>query len=231
MKEMRSENPATIREWDRLAIEEYGIPGIALMENAGAGAARIISGLSEKDCPPPFIILCGPGNNGGDGYVVARHLYNSGFAVEVCLCFAPENLDRASDAGVNLGVIERMGIPTSSPGEAGPGRLLERSAGFTAIDALLGTGLSRPLEGSILAWVEALSQSEQPIISLDIPTGLDGQLGTILGSCAPASHTITFAAAKTGFFRGRGPDITGQIHVVEIGLPASIREITEKQQG
>ena len=231
MKEMRSENPATLREWDRLAIEEYGIPGIALMENAGAGAARIISGLSEKGCPPPFIILCGPGNNGGDGYVAARHLYNSGFTVEVCLCFAPENLDRTSDAGINLGVIERMGIPISSPGEAGPGRLLERAAGFTAIDALLGTGLSRPLEGSILAWVETLAQSKQPIIALDIPTGLDGRLGTILGNCAPTSHTITFSAAKTGFFRERGPDITGQIHVVEIGLPANIREITEKRQG
>ena len=142
MKEMRSENPATIREWDRLAIEEYGIPGIALMENAGAGAARIISGLSEKDCPPPFVILCGPGNNGGDGYVVARHLCNSGFEVEVCLCFAPESLDRTSDAGVNLGVIERMGIPTSCPGEAGPGRLLKRAAGFTVIDALLGAAAS-----------------------------------------------------------------------------------------
>tara|TARA_B100001750_G_scaffold211277_1_gene192405 strand:- start:1081 stop:1776 length:696 start_codon:yes stop_codon:yes gene_type:complete len=231
MKEMRSEDPATIRKWDRLAIEEYGIPGIALMENAGAGAARIISGLSEKDCPPPFIILCGPGNNGGDGYVVARHLCNSGFEVEVCLCFAPESLDRTSDAGVNLGVIERMGIPTSCPGEAGPGQLLKRADGFTVIDALLGTGLSRPLEGPILAWVEALSQSEQPIISLDIPTGLDGRLGTILGNCAPASHTITFAAAKTGFFREQGPDITGRIHVVEIGLPANIREIAEKQQG
>lgn len=231
MTELRAENPDTIREWDRRAIEEYGIPGIVLMENAGEGAARIISGLSTKDCPPPFVILCGPGNNGGDGYVVARHLSNSGFEVEVYLCFDPDRLDSGSDAGVNLVAIRKMGIPIHSPGEGLLEELLEREAAFTVIDALLGTGLSRPLEGSMRAWVETISRSGRPIIALDIPTGLDGLLGTVLGSCAAANHTITFAAAKTGFFQGSGPDITGQIHVVEIGLPPNILEIKENRQG
>ena len=233
MTEARAENPETIRQWDRIASEEYGLPGIVLMENAGAGAARIISRLSRENpehFPAPFIILCGPGSNGGDGYVVARHLFNSGHDVEVYLCFEPGGLDKNSDAGVNLAVIEKMGIPAGRPGQDEIRRILQREDPATVIDALLGIGLSRTLKDPFLAWVQAASASGKSVIALDIPTGLDGKNGEILGDCVPASHTITFAAPKTGFYQGSGPDITGHIHVVGIGLPRDIRENREKQQ-
>lgn len=233
MTKARAEDPETIRQWDRIASEEYGLPGIVLMENAGAGAARIISRLSREEpehFPDPFIILCGPGANGGDGCVVARHLYNSGYDVEVYLCFEPGGLDENSDAGVNLAVIEKMEVPTVRPGQDEIRHILRREDPATVIDALLGTGLSRALKGPLLTWVQAATASGKSIISLDIPTGLDGKNGEILGDCVPASHTITFAAPKTGFYQGSGPDITGHIHVVEIGLPRDILENREKQQ-
>lgn len=230
----RPQKPETIREWDRLAIEEYGLPGIVLMENAGAGAARIISELNREEpgsCPSPFIILCGPGNNGGDGYVVARHLFNSGFPVEVFLCFDPAGINEDSDAGINLAVIRRMGIAIERPGADEMSRILEQKGTCTIIDGLLGTGLCRPLEDPYLAWVSAVSASGQTVVALDIPSGLDGSSGEILGNCAAAEHTITFAAPKTGLYRGSGPDFTGRIHLVEIGIAQNILEKGKKQQG
>ena len=234
MTSARPEKPETVREWDRLAIEEYGIPGIVLMENAGAGAAAIISKLNRDDphsYAPPFIILCGPGNNGGDGYVVARHLFNSGFPVEVYLSFEPGVQHESSDAGINLSTIRKMGIPIETPGPVELDRILQQKGTCTIIDGLLGTGLSRPLEDPYLAWVDAIAASGQAVIALDIPSGLDAGSGEILGSCAAADHTITFAAAKTGLCQGRGPDFTGRLHVVKIGIPQNICENGEKHQG
>tara|TARA_B100001013_G_scaffold225995_1_gene138431 strand:- start:469 stop:1173 length:705 start_codon:yes stop_codon:yes gene_type:complete len=234
MASVRPEKPETVREWDRLAIEEYGIPGIVLMENAGAGAAAIISRLSHEDperYAPPFIILCGPGNNGGDGYVVARHLFNSGFPVEVYLPFNPGVQEEESDAGINLAVIRKMGITVETPGPGELGRILQQKGTCTIIDGLLGTGLSRPLQDPYLAWVGATAESGQAVIALDIPSGLDAGSGEILGRCAAADHTITFAAPKTGLCQGSGPDFTGRLHVVKIGIPQNIRENQEKHQG
>lgn len=234
MTPARPEKPETVREWDRLAIEEYGIPGIVLMENAGAGAARIISTLNREEpgnCPPPFLILCGPGNNGGDGYVVARHLFNSGFPVEVFICFDPAAMNKGSDAGINLAVIRKMGIAVNNPGPNSMSRTLAQKGTCTIIDGLLGTGLCRPLEDPFLAWVGAIANSGQTVIALDIPSGLDAGNGEILGNCVPADHTITFAAPKTGLYQGRGPDFTGRIHLVKIGIPQNIGENREKHQG
>ena len=234
MTAARPEKPETVRQWDRLAIEEYGIPGIVLMENAGTGATAIISGLNREDparYPAPFVILCGPGNNGGDGFVVARHLFNSGFPVEVYLSREPAAAAEGSDAGINLCAIRKMGIPLESPGPDELGGILQQKSPCTIIDALLGTGLSRPLQDPYLAWVNAIAASRQAVIALDIPTGLDAGSGEVLGSCAAADHTITFAAAKTGLCQGSGPDFTGRLHVVNIGIPKNICEKGEKHQG
>ncbi len=234
MATAQPQKPETVREWDRLAIQEYGIPGIVLMENAGAGAAKIISRLSREEpekFASPFVILCGPGNNGGDGYVVARHLFNSGFPVEVHLSFNPEGQDGNSDAGINLSIIRKMGIAVETPGPDELGRILQQKGTCTIIDGLLGTGLSRPLQDPYRSWVEAITESGQAVIALDIPSGLDAGSGEVLGRCVSADHTITFAAAKTGLCQGRGPDFTGRLHVVKIGIPQNIRENQEKHQG
>jgi len=213
-----------IREWDRRAIDHYGIPGMVLMENAGAGAARIILDLATLEPAAyhePFHILCGPGNNGGDGFVVARHLHNRGKAVDVILVGAVD-YPADSDAGRNLEILRRMKSPPvlrpSAPGGL-PSSMDRVLAGGTLIDALFGTGLSRPVGSPYLEWVEAMNSSGLVVISLDIPSGLDANTGEILGSAVRATRTLTFAAPKVGFTCGKGPDVCGVVHVVDIGLP------------
>jgi len=212
----------TIREWDRRAIEEYGIPGIVLMENAGGAAARIVGQLALREPtrhPEPFNIVCGPGNNGGDGFVVARHLHCSGFQVAVWVPAGTE-YPSGSDAGTNFRIATRLGLVETRdlpvPGKAMSG---------TIIDALFGTGLSRPLRSPYSDWIAAINSTsslKRPVISLDIPSGLDANTGDVLTEAVRARYTITFAAPKLGFSRGQGPSCCGIVQVVDIGIPREI---------
>ena len=210
----------TIREWDRRAIEEYGIPGVVLMENAGSGSARILLDLLDSgEIHAPVWIVCGPGNNGGDGLVVARHLDNAYVPVEVAFVRDP-SFDSGSDSAIQYAIARRMGI-SMAPWEA---RLAEGRAGEgTLVDALFGTGLSRPLEPPYSDCVETIRASALPVIALDTPSGLDANEGTVLGTAVRARHTITFAAPKVGFGRASGPSHCGTVHVVDIGIPRAIR--------
>lgn len=194
------------------------MPGIVLLENAGAGAARMaveIAAAEPERYPDPFIICCGPGNNGGDGYVIARHLYNAGFQVAVRrtggAVYPP-----GSDAGVHFEIIRRMKLEMREPDPS------DLRGPATVIDALFGTGLSRPLRSPYLEWVQAINASGLPVIALDIPSGLDANSGEILGDSIRALHTITFAAPKVGFYGRSGPERCGAIHVVDIGIPREI---------
>ncbi|MBI4606353.1 MAG: NAD(P)H-hydrate epimerase [Planctomycetes bacterium] len=222
-----------IRRWDRLAVERYGLPSIVLMENAGAGAAAVLAALTEDPrapCPEPFVVLCGPGNNGGDGFVVARHLHNRGFRVEV-LAAGGAGYPPGSDAAVNLEVVRRMGLSLDLGALLAPppGRdALRRRGAGTVVDAIFGTGLSRPVRAPFLEWIEAVSSSGAAVAALDLPSGLDADSGEPLGACVRAHHTITFAAPKLGFGRGLGPSSTGEVHVVDIGIP---RELLEEPAG
>jgi NAD(P)H-hydrate epimerase len=207
-------------------MEEFSIPGIVLMENAGAGAARTVAEVVHEDSlpyPEPFHILCGPGNNGGDGLVAARHLHNMGFDVRIQLvgiaAYPP-----GSDADVQLKIVRRWGLPLR---EAATGpetcELFHPSAGGgTVVDALFGTGLSRPLRSPYLEWVEAVNAREGRVFAIDIPSGLDANSGEVLGAAVRADHTITFAAPKVGFERGAGPRLTGKVHVIDIGIPREL---------
>ena len=229
------QEPATIREWDRRAIEEYGMPGVVLMENAGAGAARILLELGRRQPDvyrTPWIILCGPGNNGGDGFVVARHLHNAGQAVEVHLAFPPERLKPQADNTVNFRVLEGMAVAIhAAQPPFRPPDVLRPGVKGTVIDALLGTGLSRPLDSPYADWVGAVNECGTPSVALDLPTGLDAKTGEVLGSCLVARQTITFAAPKTGFDRREGPQVVGEVHVVDIGMPREIWNNPESATG
>src|SRR5688572_23185363 len=206
---------ATIREWDRRAIEDFGIPGILLMENAGSGRARIIEEvLGTSGEGEPVRILCGPGNNGGDGFVVARHLHARGIPVEVLLV-SPAGHAPGSDSGVNLAILSRLRVPIDRDRLPAPGVFPDG----TIVDALFGSGLSRPLTSPHDAWVRACRDSGRPVFALDIPSGLDADTGLILGDAVTARHTITFAAAKLGFYREEGPRLCGHVHVVDVGIP------------
>lgn len=211
---------AVIREWDRRTIEDFGIPGIVLMENAGSGAARLIEEILGPAAEgEPVRILCGPGNNGGDGFVVARHLHARSIPVEVLLVprsgHAPD-----SDSGVNLAILSRLRVPIDRDRLPAPGVFPDG----VIVDALFGSGLSRPLTSPYDAWVMACRDSGRPVIALDIPSGLDADTGLILGDAVTARHTITFAAAKLGFYREEGPRLCGQVHVVDVGIPSEVWE-------
>ena len=219
--------------WREVAVFDanaaaLGIGVSDLMAGAGRALAEHVWRLAAGGS---VLIMCGPGNNGGDGYVGARHLFNSGFPVEVYLSFDPGVQKKRSDAGINLAIIRKMGITVETPAPDELSDILQQKGTCTIIDGLLGTGLSRPLEDPYLAWVDAIAESGQAVIALDIPSGLDAASGDVLGKCAAADHTITFAAAKTGLCQGRGPDFTGRLHVVKIGIPQNIRENQEKHQG
>ena len=220
--------PEEIRRWDRRAIDDFGIPGIVLMENAGAGAARLILEHAAGTFPPPYHIYCGPGNNGGDGFVVARHLHNHGQPVHLTVIVPGRGDGRApyapdSDAGVNLEVTRRMGLGvTMIDARQTPAPAPEEPREGTILDALFGTGLCRPIASPYGEWLSALEHSPCPVVALDTPSGLDARTGEILGTCLPASLTITFAARKSGFERASGPGATGRVQVVDIGIPREL---------
>jgi NAD(P)H-hydrate epimerase len=205
------------------------------MENAGAGAARIVRELAAREpdaYPEPILIVCGPGNNGGDGLVVARHLDAWGIRVEVIIATA-SSYPSESDAGRNLAILRRAGSPPIlEPHSAGAPPTAEEMrrllAGGTIVDALFGTGLSREVRAPYREWIEAMESSGRTLVALDIPSGLDADSGEVLGAAVRAAHTITFAASKPGFSRALGPAHCGVVHLVDIGLPRRILDSPDR---
>jgi NAD(P)H-hydrate epimerase len=208
---------AEVRELDRRAIEEYGVPGVVLMENAGRGAAEVLLRIGIYG---PVIVCCGKGNNGGDGFVLARHLDNAGVPVRVFLFCPPEEL--TGDAALNQRIIARAGPPlqvwAAPPLDAGSLRQeLARAAWI--VDALFGTGLSGPVRPPLDQVIVAINDSPVRVLAIDIPSGLDCDTGLPLGATVRAHHTVTFVAPKQGFARPSARAWLGQVHVVDIGAP------------
>jgi NAD(P)H-hydrate epimerase len=214
-----------VRELDRRAIEGYGVPGVVLMENAGRGCAELLMRLNPER--KPTVILCGPGNNGGDGFVIARHLDIFRWPVWVWAFFDPAKL--TGDATTNFRIAER-----SRDGliQAGPGMPSERAAellltthghkGTVFVDALFGTGLARPLGTPYSELVDAVNASGIPVLAVDIPSGLDCDTGEPLGPTIRATHTATFVAHKKGFRNPTAREWTGEVHVIDIGAPRKL---------
>ena len=197
---------------DAAAIEN-GIPGITLMENAGAAVAQAIT---TRFAPRPAAVLCGPGNNGGDGLVVARRLASAGWPIRLGLLGKREALkgDAALAAASWAGPVEPID-PSLLDG-----------AGL-AVDALFGAGLSRPLEGPARSVVAQLKVSGMPVVAIDIPSGVHGDTGQILGDAAPARLTVTFHAAKPGHYLLPGRDHAGELVVADIGIPERVTDALE----
>jgi hydroxyethylthiazole kinase-like uncharacterized protein yjeF len=207
-----------IREIDRVAIEERGIPGVVLMENAGRSVADeaelLRAGPRERVC-----ILCGRGNNGGDGYVAARHLALRGLKPTVFLLTRPDEL--RGDAKTNFDILAQTGvpiIPIEQPSHLAAVEQRCREAAVV-IDALLGTGAQGEVRELMAAAIRIANASGVPILAVDIPSGLDANTGEVLGVCIEATVTVTFVAPKVGFFCGEGPAKVGHVIVADIGLP------------
>ena len=213
---MRLVSAAEMRAIDRTAIEEFGVPGLGLMERAGAAVAR--AAHASRGANGRVLILCGAGNNGGDGYVAARHLRADGVDVRVVALAARAQL--GGDALAAREEAERAGVPIAEGLEAAR---IEAGAGDVVIDALLGTGLARAPEGpyaKAIELVEALRSGGAKIVSVDIPSGLSADSGRPLGRCVHADVTVTFAFQKRGLVLHPGPSYAGQVLLADIGIPA-----------
>jgi NAD(P)H-hydrate epimerase len=195
------------RELDRRAIHDFGVPGVVLMENAGANMARLLLSLGVRG---EIAVCCGKGNNGGDGFVIARHLDNAGFTVRVLVFADPERLE--GDAAVMFDILRRSRLPFEVWPE--PGRV---NGVEWIVDALFGTGLSQPVRPPYDGILTAINAAKTKVLAVDIPSGLDADTGQPLGVCVRADHTATVAAAKVGFAAGAA--WVGRVHVIDMGAP------------
>lgn len=198
-----------VRAIDQRALEEFAVPGVILMENAGRGAAELLVGLGARG---PVAICCGKGNNGGDGLVMARHLDNRGIAVRVLLFARPEEV--TGDAAINLEIVKRSGLPLLVQPD-----LAELAPADWIVDALFGTGLVGPVRPPFDAVIQAINASGRPVLAVDIPSGLDCDTGLSPGVTVKATQTATFVASKIGFANPEAAAYLGRVHVIEIGAP------------
>jgi hydroxyethylthiazole kinase-like uncharacterized protein yjeF len=210
-----------VRAVDSWAINTLGIPGVVLMENAGRSCAELIKEKLKEIANPKVCIFCGTGNNGGDGYVIARHLLNSSFKVTVIICGDRNKIK--GDAKTNLDILERMGQPIEQLNMADEditGRVRTFAEGADMlVDGLFGTGLRGQLSDEYKQLIESINAQGRPILAVDIPSGLDCDTGEPLGSAIKAIYTVTFVAVKKGFTMSSSvAQYTGQIFVASIGV-------------
>jgi hydroxyethylthiazole kinase-like uncharacterized protein yjeF len=207
-----------MRAFDAHAIEACRVPSLALMENAGRGAAEVVlEGLAPE---ANVVVVCGGGNNGGDGFVVARHLVTRGRSVHVHLSAAPDTL--RGDARTNYEALVGLGVPVQVIGSDLRALRADLGQADRIVDALFGTGLDRPLTGTHVACVELLNQSQRTIVALDVPSGLNADTGQAMGAAVRAKRTVTFGLPKLGLLTPHGAELAGELRVVDLGVPSSL---------
>jgi NAD(P)H-hydrate epimerase len=209
-----------VRELDRRAIARYGMSGLVLMENAGRGCADV---LCREGIHGPVVIFCGVGNNGGDGFVIARHLQLRGHSVRVGLPGDPARMQ--GDARSNFEILRRCDVPLTYFAQADDARLatlLDEAAWI--VDALLGTG-ARGDPRPPLDWlIPRLNDSPGKRLAVDLPSGLDCDTGVPAATTFRAHHTATFVAPKWGFAEPSARACLGRVHVLDIGAPRRLLE-------
>jgi NAD(P)H-hydrate epimerase len=193
---------AQVREVDRLAAERFAIPVSWLMEAAGWQVAR--------HCRSRAYVVCGRGNNGGDGLAAARHLHRWGRLAGVA-CTDVEGL--AGPAAEQARALRAAGVAIEPEPAAGLGDA------SLVVDALLGTGLSRPVQGRLAEWIAAVNGSGRRVVSVDVPSGLDADTGEAPGACVRAAMTVTLGLPKPGLLVADGPAHAGEVWVADIGMP------------
>jgi NAD(P)H-hydrate epimerase len=208
-----------VRNVDRQAVDELGMPGIVLMENAGRGAAELLIKLGIGG---RVVVCAGRGNNGGDGFVIARHLENHGYDVRVLLFADSQKLE--GDAATNFHILKAAGTPVFEYHTATKldtwAADIRQSAWI--VDALLGTGMQGTVREPTATVLHHINDSGVPVLAVDLPSGLDCDTGQPLGVCVRAKHTATFVSRKIGFDAPGADQFTGEIQVVDIGVPQSL---------
>ena len=207
MNDERILSVAEARAIDRDAAERLAMPTLLLMENAARSVAEVARSLGDR-----FVVLAGAGNNGGDGLAAARHL---GFGRCAIHLLAEPDPAKAPDAALQAKILRAAGAPLV----VGALPALAAHRGAVWIDALFGTGLDRELRGAAREWVEAFERAEGKKLCVDIPSGLHGDTGAVLGVACRADVTVTFVGKKRGMTVGEGPVRCGRVEVVGLGLP------------
>jgi len=215
---MKVSRVSEMRALDRTAIEEFGIMAELLMENAGQAVYFVLLnefGIKGKN----FVIFCGLGNNGGDGFVVARKIHSSGGAVKVFVLGDPSEFRGA--AKINFDIVSRLPIKVRRIESIEAVRMqVAHCDGI--VDAILGTGLTRDVAGLYRDVIELINESGKTVFSVDIPSGVHGDTGKVMGTAAKADYTITFGLPKIGNMLFPGYDLCGKLYVSHISFPPSI---------
>jgi NAD(P)H-hydrate epimerase len=219
------------RAFDSWATNDLGIPGPVLMENAGRSCAELIEEKLSSKTSPKVCIFCGIGNNGGDGFVIARHLLNKGsdfakatpdkFAVVTVICGDYKKVK--GDAKINLAILEGLGVTVKILDVDNADNIEKGVASFAQgadliVDAIFGTGLTGQLRDEYKRLIEAINTLHIPILAVDIPSGLDCDTGQPLGAAIKADWTVTFVAVKKGFAPEAARQYTGEIYIASIGI-------------
>jgi len=222
---MKVLSPERMAKYDVYAIKTWGIPSAVLMENAGRNTYRLMKEgyLSGKG---HIVIVCGRGNNGGDGFVMARYALTDGFKTRVYLLCKREDLK--GDAALNMELYSSLGGEIIECGD-NPKVVKEGlKDADVVVDAIFGTGLSKPVEGKEGAIIEAINHCDKPVIAVDIPSGIDGKTGAPLGVAVKATHTFTYGYPKLGQILYPGAYHTGKLTVIDISIPAFIEHTIGK---
>lgn len=207
---------AEVRELDRRAIEDFGMPGMILMENAGRG---VVDYMLSCHAQGKIVICCGKGNNAGDGFVISRHLDNLGLSVHVLIFANPEVY--SGDAKLNYELAHQSLIPMTIVHSENFNEVINTilASADWIIDALFGTGLKGNVQSPYDKIIQTINQLHKTVLAIDIPSGLDCDTGEPLGCAVKATHTVTFIAIKQGFTYPAAKQYIGNVHVVDIGVP------------
>lgn len=221
---------AQMRQLDSEAIDTYGVMGRVLMENAGRGASDFFEEHFASRHPGPVLVVCGKGNNGGDGYVMARHLANRGWQVTVLVLAERESLQ--GDARANLEILlaaeeQVLFAPDESSLAQVWGQLPPMGV---CIDAIFGNGLNSPVRGHYATAIQWLNAQPAPIFAVDMPSGLHADTGQILGTAVEAQASASFACSKVGQWLYPGRGYGGRIRVIDIGMPAALYNRAPQEQ-
>ncbi|HEX5104598.1 MAG TPA: NAD(P)H-hydrate epimerase [Pirellulaceae bacterium] len=216
---MRALSRAEVREVDRRAIEQHGMSGLVLMENAGRGCVDTLMSLG---CKGPVAVVCGKGNNAGDGFVIARHLEIRGIPVTVILLCAPAEL--RGDAAANYAILAKGDRPlVDLSGRYSSDSFQAELVGADwIIDALLGTGATGAPRPPMDDAIRLMNASPACRLAVDLPSGLDCDTGSPAEPTIRADHTCTFVAPKIGFASPKAVPYLGEVHVLDIGVPSGV---------
>ncbi len=215
---MQTVSVKCIQELDRVAIEEVGIPSIVLMENAGRAVAEEIECQVKDISNPTVAVVCGLGNNAGDGFVVARHLLNAG--VETTIFLIGQGGRLKHDAAANYQILKKLGYLIQ---EINKVEEVDLEKVDFIVDAIFGVGLNREIKGLFKEVIERINAVQKKVMSVDAPSGLNADTGDVYGVCVQAEVTVTFSFAKDGFIKNQGPKYVGETKVVDIGIPKKIK--------